>query len=187
MWVTQYLEMTEKKQLLTSGGLGTMGYGLPAALGAQLGYPDTPVICVAGDGGVQMTIQEMAMAAAYELPVILCIFNNSYLGMVRQWQQLFYDKRYSSTCTRRRKSCEGKCKGPGTQCPPYAPDFMKLAEGYGAKGMRVEREEDISRAFAFARENRQGPTVLEFIIQSDELVLPMVQGGQTLNNMILEC
>lgn len=187
MWVTQYLEMTEKKQLLTSGGLGTMGYGLPAALGAQLGYPDTPVICVAGDGGVQMTIQEMAMAAAYELPVILCIFNNSYLGMVRQWQQLFYDKRYSSTCTRRRKSCEGKCKGPGTQCPPYAPDFMKLAEGYGAKGMRVEREEDISRAFAFARENRQGPTVLEFIIQSDELVLPMVQGGQPLSNMILEC
>ncbi len=105
MWVTQYLEMTGKETAShLRRGLGTMGYGLPAALGAQLGYPDTPVICVAGDGGVQTTIQEMAMAAAYELPVILCIFNNSYLGMVRQWQQLFYDKRYSSTCTRRRRS-----------------------------------------------------------------------------------
>jgi acetolactate synthase-1/2/3 large subunit len=185
MWVTQYLDMGEKKQLLTSGGLGTMGYGLPAALGAQLGYPNTPVICVAGDGGIQMTIQELAMATAYELPVIICIFNNSYLGMVRQWQQLFYDKRYSSTCTRRRKSCDSKCKGPGPQCPPYAPDFVKLAEGYGAKGMRIEKEEDISKAFAFARENKQGPTVLEFIIQTDELVLPMVQGGQPLSNMIL--
>lgn len=90
MWVTQYLEMDENKKLLTSGGLGTMGYGLPAAIGAKFGYPDTPVICVSGDGGVQMNIQELATATAYGLPVILCIFNNSYLGMVRQWQQLFY-------------------------------------------------------------------------------------------------
>ena len=92
MWVTQYLEMDEKKQLLTSGGLGTMGYGFPASLGAKFAYPGKPVVCVSGDGGMQMNIQEMATAVAYGLPVIICIFNNSYLGMVRQWQQLFYDK-----------------------------------------------------------------------------------------------
>ncbi|MGN0399574.1 MAG: biosynthetic-type acetolactate synthase large subunit [Blautia sp.] len=187
MWVTQYLEMDEKKKLLTSGGLGTMGYGLPAALGAQFAYPDTPVICVAGDGGIQMNIQEMATATAYGLPVIICIFNNSYLGMVRQWQQLFYGKRYSSTCTRRRKSCSAVCKGPGPQCPEYEPDFVKLAESYEAYGMRIEKEEEIENAFRFAMEHRDAPTILEFIIDSEELVLPMVQGGQALDHMILEC
>ena len=187
MWVTQYLEMDEKKKLLTSGGLGTMGYGLPAALGAQFAYPDTPVICVAGDGGIQMNIQELATATAYGLPVIICIFNNSYLGMVRQWQQLFYGKRYSSTCTRRRKSCSATCKGPGPQCPKYEPDFVKLAESYEGYGMRIEKEEEIEKAFRFAMEHRDAPTILEFIIDSEELVLPMVQGGQALDHMILEC
>lgn len=187
MWVTQYLEMDENKKLLTSGGLGTMGYGLPAAIGAKFGYPDTPVICVSGDGGVQMNIQELATATAYGLPVILCIFNNSYLGMVRQWQQLFYGKRYSSTCTRRRKSCSATCKGPGEQCPKYQPDFVKLAESYEAYGMRIEKEEDIKKAFEFAKEHTDAPTILEFMIDSDELVLPMVQGGQALDCMILDC
>ena len=187
MWVTQYLEMDENKKLLTSGGLGTMGYGLPAAIGAKFGYPDTPVICISGDGGVQMNIQELATATAYGLPVILCIFNNSYLGMVRQWQQLFYGKRYSSTCTRRRKSCSATRKGPGEQCPKYQPDFVKLAESYEAYGMRIEKEEDIKKAFEFAKEHTDAPTILEFMIDSDELVLPMVQGGQALDCMILDC
>lgn len=187
MWVTQYLEMDSKRQLLTSGGLGTMGYGLPASLGAKFAFPGKPVICVAGDGGMQMNIQEMATAVAYGLPVIICIFNNSYLGMVRQWQQLFYDKRYASTCTRRRKSCDARCKGPGDQCPKYTPDFVKLAESYGAYGRRIEREEDIEDAFCFASGNTDAPTILEFIIDSEELVLPMVQGGQPLNHMILDC
>ena len=187
MWVTQYLEMDENKKLLTSGGLGTMGYGLPAAIGAKFGYPDTPVICVSGDGGVQMNIQELATATAYGLPVILCIFNNSYLGMVRQWQQLFYGKRYSSTCTRRRKSCSATCKRYGEQCPKYQPDFVKLAESYEAYGMRIEKEEDIKKAFEFAKEHTDAPTILEFMIDSDELVLPMVQGGQALDCMILDC
>lgn len=187
MWVTQYLEMDENKKLLTSGGLGTMGYGLPAAIGAKFGYPDIPVICVSGDGGVQMNIQELATATAYGLPVILCIFNNSYLGMVRQWQQLFYGKRYSSTCTRRRKSCSATCKEPGEQCPKYQPDFVKLAESYEAYGMRIEKEEDIKKAFEFAKEHTDAPTILEFMIDSDELVLPMVQGGQALDCMILDC
>ena len=98
MFTTQYLELTEKKQLLTSGGLGTMGYGFPGAIGAQLGNPDTPVIAISGDGGMQMNIQEFATAVGQELPLILCVFNNNYLGMVRQWQKLFYGKRYSMTC-----------------------------------------------------------------------------------------
>ena len=187
MWVTQYLEMNEKKQLLTSGGLGTMGYGFPASLGAKFAYPGKPVVCVSGDGGMQMNIQEMATAVSYGLPVIICIFNNSYLGMVRQWQQLFYDKRYSSTCTRRRKTCSANCKGPSKDCPEYTPNFVKLAESYGAYGMRVEKEEDMARAFQFAKGNTDAPTILEFIIDSDELVLPMVQGGKPLHNMILDC
>lgn len=187
MLVSQYADITENRQLVMSGGLGTMGYGLPGAIGAKIGNPDTPVISVSGDGGMQMNIQEMATAVSYGLPVIICIFNNSYLGMVRQWQQLFYDKRYSSTCTRRRKTCSANCKGPSKDCPEYTPNFVKLAESYGAYGMRVEKEEDMARAFQFAKGNTDAPTILEFIIDSDELVLPMVQGGKPLHNMILDC
>lgn len=187
MWTTQFLEMKEGKQLLTSGGLGTMGYGFPAAIGAKLGNPSKPVICISGDGGMQMNIQEMATAVAQELPLILCIFNNSCLGMVRQWQKLFYGKRYSSTCLRSRKSCEKHCGAAGSGCPAYSPDFIKLAESYGAFGIRVETEADIEKAFIEAAQHKQAPTVIEFMIDSEELVLPMVQGGKPLNNMILEC
>ncbi|BCJ94745.1 acetolactate synthase, large subunit, biosynthetic type [Anaerocolumna cellulosilytica] len=187
MWTTQYLKMDEGKQLLTSGGLGTMGYGFPAAMGASIGNPNTPVICISGDGGFQMNIQEMATAVGQELPLILCVFNNSVLGMVRQWQTLFYDKRYASTCLRSRKSCSKTCKKPGENCPPYSPDFLKLAESYGAYGIRIEREEDIEASFLYALENKKAPTILEFMIDSEEIVLPMVQGGKPLSNMILEC
>jgi acetolactate synthase-1/2/3 large subunit len=110
LWTTQYLELDENRQMLTSGGLGTMGYGFPAAIGAKLGNPDKDVICISGDGGMQMNIQEMATAVALELPLILCIFNNSYLGNVRQWQEMFFNKRYSYTCLRHRKNCERNCK-----------------------------------------------------------------------------
>lgn len=187
MWTTQFLEMKDGTQLLTSGGLGTMGYGFPAAIGAKLGNPSKEVICISGDGGMQMNIQEMATAVARELPLILCIFNNSSLGMVRQWQKLFYGKRYSSTCLRSRKNCNKYCKGANSTCPVYSPDFIKLAESYGAFGIRVESEEDIEKAFRQAVSNKQTPTVIEFIIDSEELVLPMVQGGKPLSNMILEC
>ena len=187
MWTTQYLEMDENIKLLTSGGLGTMGYGLPASLGAKLGNEDKQVICISGDAGMQMNIQELATAVNYELPVIICIFNNSYLGMVRQMQTLFFDKRYSSTCTRRKKSCFKKCLGPNNNCPTYSPDFVKLAESYGAKGLRVSKEEDIKEVFKEAKENKKTPTIIEFIIDSEDLVLPMVQGGKALDNMILDC
>ena len=109
LWTTQFLEIDENKQMLTSGGLGTMGYGFPAAIGAKLGNPHKDVIVISGDGGMQMNIQEMATAVVYELPIIICILNNGYLGNVRQWQEMFYDRRYSSTCMRYRRSCEIGC------------------------------------------------------------------------------
>lgn len=185
MWTMKYLEMNENKKLLTSGGLGTMGYGFPAALGAKLGNPDSQVICISGDGGFQMNIQEMATAVAQELEVILCIFNNGYLGMVRQWQELFYEKRYAGTCLRYRKSCRQNCNDPSKECPPYAPDFVKLAESYGAYGIRVEHEGQIKAAFEQAVLNKKAPTIIEFIIDSEEKVFPMVKPGGTLSDMIV--
>lgn len=187
MWTTQYLEMTEATKLITSGGLGTMGFGLPAAIGAKIGNPTKRVVCLSGDGGIQMNIQEMATAVTQELPIIICIFNNDYLGMVRQLQQLFYGKRYSTTCLRRRKSCNKNCSESTIECPPYSPDFVKLAESYGAVGIRVFDEIDIEAAFAKAEKNITSPTIIEFIINNQELVLPMVQGGKALNNMIMDC
>jgi acetolactate synthase-1/2/3 large subunit len=187
MFTTQYLELNKGKQLVTSGGLGTMGYGFPGAIGAQLGNPDKPVIMISGDGGMQMNIQEFATAMCEELPLILCVFNNNYLGMVRQWQKLFYGKRYSMTCLRKCKSCEGNCGNQEFECPPYHPDFVKLAESYGAKGIRVFNREDVEAAFREARENKKGPTLIEFIIDPEDLVYPMVQPGGTLEQMIMDC
>ncbi len=187
MFTTQYLALDEKKKLLTSGGLGTMGYGFPGAIGAKLGNPDVPVIMISGDGGMQMNIQEFATAVLQELPVILCVFNNTYLGMVRQWQKLFYGKRYSMTCLRSGKACEGKCGEEGCECPPYTPDFVKLAESYGAKGIRVFQPDEIAPAFEKARQNTKTPTLIEFIIDPEELVYPMVKPNGTLEELIMDC
>ena len=187
MFTTQYLELTERKKLLTSGGLGTMGYGFPGAVGAKIGNPDTPVIMISGDGGMQMNIQEFATAVLQELPIILCVFNNSYLGMVRQWQKLFYGKRYSMTCLRSGKACEGNCGVEGCECPPYTPDFVKLAESYGAKGLRVFKPEDVLNAFEEAKKNTKTPTLIEFIIDPEDLVYPMVKPGGALEELIMDC
>ena len=187
MFTTQYLEITPKKKLLTSGGLGTMGYGFPGAVGAKIGNPDTPVIMISGDGGMQMNIQEFATAVLQELPVILCVFNNSYLGMVRQWQKLFYGKRYSMTCLRSGKACEGHCGEEGCSCPPYTPDFIKLAESYGAKGLRVRKPEDVKAAFEEAMRNTKTPTLIEFIIDPEDLVYPMVKPGGALEELLMDC
>ena len=119
MWTAQFYKFAHPRSFITSGGLGTMGFGLPAAIGAQVAFPDRLVVDIAGDGSIQMNIQEMMTAVQYRLPVKVVILNNGFLGMVRQWQELFYDKRYSSTCL----SC--------------APDFVKLAEAYGATGLRA--------------------------------------------------
>ena len=186
LWATQFLELNEKKQMLTSGGLGTMGYGFPAAIGAKIGNPEKDVIVITGDGGMQMNIQEMATAVVYELPIIICIFNNGYLGNVRQWQELFFDKRYSSTCIRYRKSCAADCNSPGKCCPEYTPDFVRLAESYGARGIRVAKTEEIIPAFEYAKQNTKAPTIIEFMIEREENVLPIVPPGNPLCDMIME-
>ena len=168
MFVSQYTEITEKKRMIMSGGLGTMGYGFPGAIGAQIGNPDKRVIAVSGDGGMQMNIQEFATAVLEELPLILCVFNNEYLGMVRQWQKLFYGKRYSMTNLRSGALFR---RTNGQEMPEYTPDFVKLAESYGAKGLK----------------NTKTPTLIEFLIDPEEIVYPMVQPGGSLDEMILDC
>ena len=161
-----------------------MGYGFPGAIGAKLGNPDTPVIAISGDGGMQMNIQEFATAVLEELPLILCVFNNTYLGMVRQWQKLFYGKRYGMTNLRSGALFR---RTNGEEMPEYTPDFIKLAESYGAKGIRVTKREEISAAFEEAKKNTTVPTLIEFIIDPEEMVYPMIQPGGTLEQMILDC
>lgn len=184
MFAAQYVEITEKKRIIMSGGMGTMGYGFPGAVGAQLGNPDTPVIAISGDGGMQMNIQEFATAVLEELPLILCVFNNTYLGMVRQWQKLFYGKRYAMTNLRAGALLR---RSEGKEMPEYTPDFVKLAESYGAKGIRVTKKEEIAAAFEEAKKNKRVPTLIEFIIDPEEMVYPMIQPGGTLEQMIIDC
>lgn len=184
MLVTQYADITEKKQLVLSGGLGTMGYGFPGGIGAKIGNPEKPVIVISGDGGMQMNIQEFATAVLEELPVIVCVFNNEYLGMVRQWQKLFYGKRYAMTNL---KAGALSRRTDGEEYPEYTPDFVKLAESYGAKGTRVTKKEEIADALEEARKNVTVPTLIEFIISPEEMVYPMIKPNGTLEDMILEC
>lgn len=185
LWTTQYLEIGKNKKLLTSGGLGTMGYGFPAAIGAQLGNPKADVISINGDGGFQMNLQELATAVGLELPITICVFNNSNLGNVRQMQELFHNKRYSCTCLTYRRGCDKNCYDPHRECPKYLPDFVKLAESYEAKGIRVESEEQIEAALLEAKATKDRPTLIEFIIERDVNVYPMVPGGKALSDMIL--
>ncbi len=185
MFTAQFIELTNKKKLLMSGGLGTMGYGLPGAIGAKIGNPDTPVLSISGDGGMQMNIQEIATAVLEELPIINCIFNNNNLGMVRQWQKLFYGKRYAMTCLRAGAACRNKCGE--VSCPTYTPDFVKLAESYGAKGIRVTEKEQIEPALREAMSSKKTPVIIEFIINPEDLVYPMIQPNGTLKDMLMDC
>jgi acetolactate synthase-1/2/3 large subunit len=167
MWAAQYYPFIKPRTLLTSGGLGTMGYGFPAALGAQVAFPNKLVIDIAGDGSFQMNSQELATVVQYQLPVKVAILNNGYLGMIRQWQEFFYGKRYSSS------SLEG-----------VSPDFVKLAEAYGAIGLRVTKPEEVvptlKKAFSIPK-----PVVIDFVVDREENVYPMVPAGEPLNQMRL--
>ncbi len=165
MWTAQYFRFANTRQLVTSGGLGTMGFGLPAALGAQIGRPDELVICIAGDGSIQMNIQELATIVQEGLPVKVFILNNQCLGMVRQWQELFYDKRYSHT---------------SLHC---SPDFVKLAEAYGIKGMRITTAREMPAVLESALEH-PGPVVVDCWVRVDENVFPMVPAGKGLDEML---
>ena len=162
-----------------------MGFGFPAAVGAKIGAPNRPVVCITGDGGFQMNMQEMATAVINRIPVAICLINNGYLGMVKQMQTLFYGKRYEATCLRKRPECPDNCKGSNDSCGVYVPDFLKFMESYGAHGIRVEKKEDIIPALEEAKKYKDAPTLIEFIISDSELVLPMVKGGNPMSEMIL--
>ena len=185
MWTALFYKFRQSRSLLTSGGLGTMGYGFPAAIGAQLGNPGRKVIDIAGDGSIQMNIQELATAVQNGLPVIVAILNNGYLGMVRQWQELFYQRRYSSTCLRTGLDCPPGCSGPGADCPVYTPDFVKLAEAYGALGLRVTRSEEVRPALLEAGRSTRRPVLIDFIVQREFNVYPMVAPGAGIMEMML--
>jgi acetolactate synthase-1/2/3 large subunit len=166
MWAAQFFKYSKPRTLLSSGGLGTMGYGFPAAIGAKLGRPDAAVFDIAGDGSIQMNIQELATAVIEKIPVKVAILNNCYLGMVRQWQELFYKKRYSYTCL-------------GGTCP----DFVKLAESYGAVGLRITRKEDVRPAIDKAL-SIDNVVFMDFHVEQEENVFPMVPAGEAINRMI---
>ncbi|MCX6696733.1 MAG: biosynthetic-type acetolactate synthase large subunit [Methanoregula sp.] len=164
MWAAQYFCFRQPRTWITSGGLGTMGYGFPAAIGAHFARPDVPVFDVAGDGSIQMNIQEMGTVAHYKIPVKIAILNNMYLGMVRQWQELFYDRRYSYT-----------------ELPPV--EFVKIANAYGIDGVKVESCEDVMPALKAAIDC-DGPFVMDFRVEREENVFPMVPAGAAINEMI---
>ena len=133
-----------------------------------------------------MNIQELATAVVLELPIIICILNNGYLGNVRQWQEMFFHKHYSGTCLRYRKRCSKSCSNPNQGCPKYTPDFISLAKSYEANGIRVESEEEINKAFDYADSKTDGPTIIEFIIEREANVLPIVPVGKPLSAMMTE-
>ena len=167
MWTAQYYQFLKPRTLLTSGGLGTMGYGFPAAIGAQVAFPNKLVIDIAGDGSFQMNSQELATVVQYQLPIKVAILENGYLGMVRQWQEFFYGKRYASS------SLEG-----------INPDFVKLAEAYGAVGLRVAKPEEVVPALMRAFSTRE-PVIIDFVVDPEANVYPMVPAGEPLNQMRL--
>lgn len=166
MWAAQYLRFQAPNHWLTSGGLGTMGYGLPAAMGAQLAHPDALVVCISGDASVQMNIQELSTVIQYGLPVKLMILNNQWMGMVRQWQELLHGERYSQSYT------------------AALPDFVKLAEAYGAKGLRAEKPEELEAAVAEMLAH-PGPVVFDCRVETLANCLPMIPSGKAHNEMIL--
>lgn len=182
MWTAQYFVFEEPRTLLTSGGLGTMGYGLPAAMGAAVANPGVPVFDIAGDGSIQMNIQELATLSINNIPVKIVILNNSYLGMVRQWQELFHKKRYSSTCLRGGVLCE-ECVGTDKCKRKYVPDFVALAESYNIAAFRAEKPEQISEVLKKGLAV-QGPALMEFIVTPEENVFPMVPAGKPLDEIM---
>jgi acetolactate synthase-1/2/3 large subunit len=165
MWTAQYFHFPEPRRWINSGGLGTMGFGLPAAMGAQVGCPDATVVCIAGDGSIQMNIQELATCTENGIPVKVLIMNNGYLGMVRQWQELFWDRRYSHV-------------DMGS-----FPDFVKLAEAYGATGMRLEKRSELESGLREALAT-PGPVVVDVRVTKEENVYPMIAPGQAARDMV---
>jgi acetolactate synthase-1/2/3 large subunit len=167
MWAAQLYKYNHPRSFITSGGLGTMGYGFPAAMGAAVAKPDRPVICITGDGGFQMTLFELATCVENKIPVKIAIMNNGYLGMVRQWQELFFGKRYSHTNLKNGN-----------------PDFVKLAESYGAVGLRASRPDEMMDVLQKAMAINDRPVLMDIIVDEEENCYPMVPAGAALNEMV---
>ncbi|MGD8240311.1 MAG: biosynthetic-type acetolactate synthase large subunit [Armatimonadota bacterium] len=167
MWTAQRYLAKRPRQFLSSGGLGAMGFGFPAAIGAQVAFPDALVVDIAGDGSIQMNIQELATATIERCPVVVCIMNNGYLGMVRQWQELLFERRYAGVDLRDRNQQRGTC-----------PDFVKVAQAYGAQGIRVTTPQEVRPALEKAMGERNVPTFIDFIVQEEESVFPMIPVGK---------
>ena len=168
MWCAQFYKTGLDYQWVTSGGAGTMGFGMPAAIGAQFGNPGHPVWAVVGDGGFQMTMPELATAATFNLPIKVLIINNAYLGMVRQWQEMFFENRYSGV------DLEGN------------PDFVKLAESFGCKGFRIRRSGDVRRVLQQAIDYNDGPCIIDACVEKEGNVFPMIPAGAAVSEMITE-
>ncbi|MDA8262577.1 MAG: thiamine pyrophosphate-dependent enzyme, partial [Actinomycetota bacterium] len=168
MWASQYWRFEHPNAWVNSGGLGTMGYAVPASIGAKVGRPDKIVWAVDGDGCFQMTAQELVTASAERIPVKIALLNNAYLGMVRQWQEMFYDQRYSEV-----------------YLSPDLPDYVKWAEAMGCVALRVEAPEEVAPAIEKANEINDRPVVIEFRIDSSEKVYPMVPAGATNDEIVL--
>jgi acetolactate synthase-1/2/3 large subunit len=184
MWSAQYYKAKRPRLFLSSGGLGTMGFGYPAAIGAKFGNPDKEVIVIAGDGSFQMNMQEMAVAVLNDVSVKVVILNNQYLGNVRQWQEMFYGKRYSHSCLAKRKKCPQWCNTPDrNRCPVYVPDFVKWAESYGTLGIRVTDKKDVIPAIKKMIETKNS-VVVDVWIEKEENVFPMVPTGSSLDDVI---
>ena len=169
MWAAQYIKTLKPRHFLTSGGLGTMGYGLPAAIGAQVGCPDDLVMVITGDGSLQMNIQEFGSLTRFKTPVKIVLLNNGYLGMVRQWQDLFYGKRYSQT----------------DLCAGGNPDFVKVAEAYGILGLRASNPEEVGQIIEQAIAH-DGPVLMDFIVEPEANVYPMMPSGGIINKLLME-
>lgn len=165
MWTAQFFNWIHPRSHITSGGLGTMGFSLPAAMGAAFGRNDLPVVSISGDGGFQMNMQEMATIVEHKVPLKIFIINNGFLGMVRQWQELFWRRRYSHV-------------------ELYNPDFVKLADAFGCPGLRVTQASEVEVAIRKALEQKDGPFLVEFVVAKEDNVYPMMPAGQTVNEML---
>ena len=167
MWAAQYYKFSQPNRWINSGGLGTMGFGLPAAMGVQMAFPEETVACITGDGSIQMCIQELGTCLQYRMPIKVISLNNGYLGMVRQWQEFFYQKRYAMSYME------------------ALPDFVKLAEAYGHVGMRIEKPSDVEGALKEAMALKDRLVFMDFITERENNVFPMIPAGAGQNEMIL--
>lgn len=185
MWTALFYKQKKPRSFLSSGGLGTMGFGLPAAMGAASAFPERTIINIAGDGSIQMNIQELATCAINRIPVKIVVLNNSYLGLVRQWQEFFWEGNFAKTCLRENPACPEMCSGPQKDCGiNYLPDLVKVAEANGIKGLRAASPSEVDPVLKEGLKV-EGPVLMEFMVKKIENVFPMVPAGKSIDEILL--